>query len=47
MSGRNSPEYCTHTLVAIPYRDTKQNRDKEHDEPEYSSILLHGVSKIG
>ena len=26
-----------------PCRDTKQNRDKSHDEPAYSSVLLQWV----
>ena len=40
-SERNPPLYCcTLTLIAI---QGHQNRDKRHDEPGYSSILLHWV----
>ena len=43
---RNPPPICTLILIAMQVRDTKQNKDKRHDEPGYSSILLH-YSSIG
>ena len=45
MSGTNPPLYCTLTLL-FAMRDTKQNKDKGHDEPGYSSKISIG-SRIG
>ena len=46
MSERTPPLYCTLTLIAMHCRETRQNKDKSHDEARLQ-FVTYIWSRIG